>query len=67
MLVNQDGLCAICGTDTPGRKHENFSVDHDHLTGRVRALLCHFCNVGIGHFGDNPATLRAAADYLDRF
>lgn len=65
MLAAQFGVCAVCATDTPGRGHEHFSVDHDHSTGEVRGLLCFGCNVGLGHFGDDPARLRAAAAYLE--
>lgn len=38
--------------------------DHDHTTGIVRGLLCHFCNSGVGYFRENPTLLLAAADYL---
>lgn len=51
MLELQGGKCAICATTEPkgnGGKNGNFAVDHDHETGRVRALLCHRCNIGIG-------------------
>lgn len=65
MLVAQAGVCAICQTDDPGRGHLSFSVDHEHLTNTVRGLLCHYCNVGIGHLGDDPVLLRAAADYIE--
>lgn len=63
MLEAQHGCCAICGSGRPlgrGRWH----IDHDHATGRVRGLLCNNCNRGIGYFGDDPDTIRAAADYL---
>jgi hypothetical protein len=42
-------------------------VDHCHDTGAVRALLCIQCNAGLGHFDHNPARLRAAASYVERF
>jgi len=39
-------------------------VDHCHDDGRVRALLCQGCNVGLGGFGDNPERLERAAEWL---
>ncbi|MBV9285432.1 MAG: endonuclease VII domain-containing protein, partial [Acidimicrobiia bacterium] len=51
MLVAQDGLCAIC------QERPAVHVDHDHATGRVRALLCFNCNGALGHMLDNPGWL----------
>lgn len=65
LLTAQGGKCAICGTsDWPGKDHRPH-VDHCHETGRVRGLLCDFCNRGLGMFSDDPARLRAAAVYLE--
>ena len=62
MLSEQQGACGICKEKmTPGKFTH---VDHDHETGTVRSLLCHRCNVGIGHFQENPDLLIAAAEYL---
>ena len=41
-------------------------VDHCHATGRIRALLCGACNGMLGLAKDKPATLRAAADYIEK-
>ena len=69
----QDHRCAICRTNVPSG--HGWHVDHDHAccpeNGRscgkcVRAILCSECNTGLGKFRDNPAVLRAAADYLER-
>lgn len=65
MLAGQGNACAICESTDPGRGHDGFGVDHDHETAQVRGLLCHACNVGIGHLGDDPARLRAAAAYIE--
>nr|WP_246078449.1 endonuclease VII domain-containing protein [Modestobacter excelsi] len=59
MLNDQGGLCAIC-REAPAEQ-----VDHDHDTNAVRALLCFNCNGGLGQFRDDPAVLRAAADYVE--
>jgi hypothetical protein len=64
MLLAQDGVCAICGTDAPGGQSAVMHVDHDHVTGNVRGLLCTNCNRGIGYFGDDPSVLERAAKYL---
>ena len=59
MIEAQRGLCAICLLPDP--EH----VDHDHETGRVRAILCFNCNGGLGQFKDRPDLLRRGADYLE--
>jgi hypothetical protein len=60
MLQSQRGLCAIC-KKTMTTPH----VDHCHQTGRVRGLLCHPCNVGIGCFRDSRDLLKNVLEYLN--
>lgn len=67
MAEAQGNRCAICNGEPTRRAHEHaqlFSVDHDHKTGKVRALLCHACNVGIGSMRDDADILEAAAAYI---
>jgi hypothetical protein len=69
LLVKQEGCCAICKTTKPSptyRAEQNFHVDHDHKTGKIRGLLCLKCNRGIGIFDDDPAKVEQAAAYLRR-
>lgn len=63
LLIGQLGCCALCGS--PMVRLREPAVDHDHVDGRVRALLCSMCNKGLGHFYDSPALLRAGAAYLE--
>lgn len=65
MLEAQGGGCAVCGMISPGGKGR-FHVDHNHSTGKVRGLLCHLCNVGLGHFRDDVVTLTNAINYLNK-
>lgn len=62
LLDSQGGVCAICKEVPQGKSRA--PVDHDHGTGIVRGILCHQCNVGLGHFRDDPKLLIAATDYL---
>lgn len=65
MLKKQNKKCKICGSEEYGRKSSNyFAVDHCHKTGKVRGLLCHQCNVGLGKFKDNEEILFKAIKYL---
>ena len=61
----QKHSCAVCGihrTESPKR----LAVDHCHITGIIRGLLCSNCNRAIGLLQDNPRLLREAADYLEK-
>jgi hypothetical protein len=60
MYHAQDGGCAVC---SEGDERE-LVVDHDHETGRVRALLCQRCNRTLGAVAENPALLVELANYL---
>lgn len=66
LLHAQHNACAICGKYDWGGKHAKPHVDHDHITGKVRGLLCSPCNQGLGMFFDSPGVLRRAAAYLER-
>lgn len=62
MLAAQRGRCAVCGGSDP--KHTNWSVDHDHVTGQVRGILCSRCNTGIGQLQDDPDIIKKAWRYI---
>lgn len=64
MADAQGRTCGLCGEvpDTERRMH----VDHDHVTGKIRALLCHHCNLLLGNAKDSVGRLRQAIAYLER-
>jgi len=64
MLEAQDFVCAICTSDAPGQK--GWHVDHCHSSGKVRGILCGFCNLMLGYARDNKSTLTKAVEYLGR-
>lgn len=57
-IVRSMDACIICGDEG------GLVVDHDHRTGRVRGALCQRCNMGLGHFRDDPELLELAAMYV---
>lgn len=63
LYEGQGKCCAICAKQLTERWA---FVDHDHITGKVRGILCTRCNLCIGQFEDNPVSLRNAAQYLLR-
>ena len=70
ILSSQDGCCKICKISEDDYREKfgkSLAVDHCHNSGKVRVVLCEWCNKGLGHFYDNPALLRAASEYLEHY
>lgn len=73
MIREQGNLCAIChqaesivdARSMGSGKTFSLAIDHDHVTGAIRGLLCRRCNQMIGRVHDDAGILRSAADYLD--
>lgn len=64
MLIAQNHRCALCGKSLIETKRY---IDHSHETDKVRGILCHKCNVGLGYlqyFYDDPELLKKATVYI---
>lgn len=74
LLAKQDYRCAINPShieppeykEKQGRRGGFWHIDHDHVTGKIRGILCRTCNTALGAFGDNLEGLQLAVAYLQR-
>ena len=64
MLAGQNNACDLCKSTF--LSDDKIVVDHCHKTKKVRGLLHSKCNIGIGHFGDDPAKALMAYEYLTK-
>lgn len=63
-LIAATPTCQICARTFS--EDVKTAVDHCHTSGKVRGILCHGCNKGLGHYADSPERLRKAAEYLEK-
>lgn len=66
MLQQQNYCCAICSVNVETQRNKTLVVDHCHSSGKIRGLLCHFCNTALGLFKDDEEVLMKAYNYLVR-
>jgi hypothetical protein len=66
LWLKQNGVCAICRQPEHSERNNLLTVDHDHVSGHVRGLLCSHCNRAIGLLQDDPKVITAAAAYVSR-
>jgi hypothetical protein len=60
-------VCTLCKKDVHQMTKKGLVADHCHITGLFRGWICDKCNTGMERFGDDPATLRKAAEYQENF
>jgi len=64
MLIEQEGKCWICSMKAEDEINKVLVVDHNHLTGKVRGLLCNRCNTAIGLLQESQEILQKVSKYL---
>lgn len=68
MAKKQGGRCAICDEPPTARNQHGVKplvVDHSHVTGKVRGLLCDSCNVAIGHIREDRSYAEKLLAYVE--
>lgn len=65
MFLEQGGCCKICKINQ-SKLRRALAVDHNHITGQIRGLLCDTCNAGIGYLkaDDGIQLLNNAITYI---
>jgi Recombination endonuclease VII len=66
MNTKQKGLCAACG-GPPQHRRRRLDVDHDHETGKVRALLCSPCNILLFYLEHHSDKIPNLLQYLEKY
>lgn len=61
LVEKQKELCLICS------KKSKLFIDHSHITGKVRGLLCSPCNLALGGFNDDKEIIANAVRYLESY
>lgn len=69
LAIKQNFRCKSCGEEEKSPNSYKtgilpLAVDHDHLTGKVRGLLCSRCNKALGLLDDSPLKIEALLKYL---
>lgn len=69
LFARQRGVCAICGEaethiDKRSGQVVRLAVDHDHVTGAVRGLLCNKCNIAISYLDEDADRFLRVLQYL---
>lgn len=65
-LERQDNKCAVCGVDFSEMRQRDICVDHNHMTGSVRDILCSNCNHALGFIEDDPIRAEKLIAYLKK-
>jgi hypothetical protein len=62
LLAYQRYRCATCNRAFTARRP--YHIDHNHRTGKVRGLLCGWCNRLLGHIHEDVGLVRRISVYL---
>ena len=66
ILAEQNGVCWICKEHRVAKNKEYMAIDHCHSSGKIRGILCNWCNKALGAFRDDIDLLKNAIEYLEK-
>lgn len=64
LVTAQGGGCAVCGATKSSNRIWRLQVDHDHVTGKLRGILCNRCNTALGMVNDDCSLLEKLIAYV---
>lgn len=63
LLEEQNHLCAICQKSS----NDTLAVDHNHITGQYRGLLCGKCNMALGLLDEDINRMNNLRSYVLKY
>lgn len=66
-LKSQNYKCGVCGRPTDLVGSVKMNLDHCHVSGIPREMLCSFCNMGLGCFFEDVEVMKKAIEYLNKY
>lgn len=60
-LKSGNAFCESC------KETDDLHIDHCHISGKIRGILCGACNRSLGLVKENAQTLRNLANYIEKF
>jgi len=67
MIKGQNYKCLSCEEDLRKLETQRVHVDHDHVTGRIRGILCYKCNISLGLLNENVKLINKLAIYVKKY
>ncbi len=65
LMISQGYKCPICNRNLRDLPTKFVHTDHDHKTGKVRAILCIWCNSILGNSQEDIHILQSTINYIN--
>jgi hypothetical protein len=65
IIIKQNYRCLSCNTDLKKLNEKSIHIDHDHVTNKIRGVLCASCNLALGILEENPKKIYKLYLYIN--